>query len=139
MLAAYQSLSQGLGEKKLDKKSFFSQRKELFFKSIIYTCLLIAAVTLLCIKFWEPDVSLDTSECQNLSFRREWRSLDDMEKSEYIQAVQCLIDKPSKLNLKHSRYEDLVWVHAIALEDCKLALKFPHHGLILSSKRITIT
>jgi len=36
------------------------------------------------------------SKCRNLPTGREWRSLSEAEKDEYIGAVRCLLTKPSK-------------------------------------------
>ncbi|ETS76328.1 hypothetical protein PFICI_11715 [Pestalotiopsis fici W106-1] len=44
--------------------------------------------------------------------RKEWRSLPDTEKANYISAVKCLSTRPSKIGLSTSLYEDFPWVHA---------------------------
>lgn len=51
------------------------------------------------------------SKCKDLAFRREWRSLSEIEKHHYLDAVQCLSQKSSQLGLNSSRYHDLSWVH----------------------------
>ena len=51
------------------------------------------------------------SACGRSQFRREWRSLSHREKHNYIQAVQCLKQTPSKLGLNQSLYDDFPYVH----------------------------
>lgn len=50
--------------------------------------------------------------CSEPVTRKEWRSLSDTEKSEYIEAVQCLKDTPSRLDTSSaSLYDDFAYVH----------------------------
>ena len=52
-----------------------------------------------------------SSDCPNPPTRREWRSLSRDEKQDYLTAVQCLREKPSRLGLNQSLYDDFPWVH----------------------------
>ena len=49
--------------------------------------------------------------CPNPPTRREWRSLSRDEKKDYLVAVQCLRETPSRLGLNQSLYDDFPWVH----------------------------
>lgn len=51
------------------------------------------------------------STCNRTQYRREWRSLSYGEKLEYIQAVQCLTQTPSRLGQNQSLYDDFPYVH----------------------------
>jgi len=43
--------------------------------------------------------------------RKEWRSLTDGERTEYVRAVKCLSTKPSKVGLRGTIYDDFGWLH----------------------------
>jgi len=47
-----------------------------------------------------------------LSLRREWSTLDKIEKREYIQAVKCLMALPSKTKPEGNLFEDFSFVRA---------------------------
>ena len=49
--------------------------------------------------------------CQKIAYRREWRSLSNKQKLAYIDAIQCLRSKPSRMGLQHSLYDDFPYVH----------------------------
>lgn len=49
--------------------------------------------------------------CQSPAARREWRTLSDTEREEYVEAVRCLATKPSKLRNTGTLYDDFPWVH----------------------------
>ncbi|KAF7919615.1 hypothetical protein EAE99_008467 [Botrytis elliptica] len=49
--------------------------------------------------------------CSNPSTRREWRSFSAAEKVNYLDAVQCLRETPSRLHSDYSLYDDFPWVH----------------------------
>ena len=51
------------------------------------------------------------SACNRPQYRREWRSLSYGERHDYIQAVQCLTQIPSRLGLNQSLYDDFPYVH----------------------------
>ena len=56
--------------------------------------------------------------CTNPSLRREWRSLAEREKIEYIDAVQCLTATSSALGLNQSLHDDFAWIHKRIGEYC---------------------
>ena len=53
---------------------------------------------------WDPS-------CQNPTTRREWRSLNASQQQDYINAIQCLMSKPSQLEPETYRYDDFVYTH----------------------------
>ena len=58
------------------------------------------------------------SSCKSPTIRREWRGLHSHEKHDYINALQCLRQHPSKLGLNHSRYDDFPHFHIHYGENC---------------------
>ncbi|KFA76950.1 hypothetical protein S40288_05207 [Stachybotrys chartarum IBT 40288] len=50
-------------------------------------------------------------ECTKPYYRREWRTLSDAEKQDYIDAFQCFIEAPSELGMNGTLYDDFAWVH----------------------------
>jgi tyrosinase len=50
--------------------------------------------------------------CKDPAIRGEWRSLSQDEKKEYIKAVQCLKETPSRLGLNQSLYDDFPYIHS---------------------------
>jgi hypothetical protein len=50
--------------------------------------------------------------CKDPVTRHEWRSLGSDEKREYIAAVQCLKETPSRLGLNQSLYDDFPYIHS---------------------------
>ena len=66
------------------------------------------------------DTKLWTSTaCSDPIIRREWRNLSDAEKSDYIAAVQCLRNSPSRLSLNQTLYDDFPYVHSRNGEACE--------------------
>lgn len=63
--------------------------------------------------------SLASTACTDPVIRREWRGLSDAEKSDYIEAVQCLRSSPSRLGLNQSLYDDFPYVHSRNGEACE--------------------
>jgi hypothetical protein len=59
--------------------------------------------------------------CESSYVRREWRSLSTSEKADYIQAVKCLVLKPSKARSKGSLYDDYPYTHARVGGYCKFS------------------
>lgn len=58
--------------------------------------------------------------CQRPTIRREWRTLSEPEKLNYITAVKCLATKPSKLRNTGTLYDDFAWVHKYLSSGSKL-------------------
>ena len=63
--------------------------------------------------------SLTSTACTEPVIRREWRTLSDAEKSDYIGAVQCLRNSPSRLGLNQTLYDDFPYVHSRNGEACE--------------------
>lgn len=63
--------------------------------------------------------SLTSTACTNPAIRREWRNLSDSEKGDYIAAVQCLRNSPSRLRLNQTLYDDFPYVHSRNGEACE--------------------
>ncbi|KAF2855807.1 Di-copper centre-containing protein [Plenodomus tracheiphilus IPT5] len=73
----------------------------------------LISVILLCVLLVNTfPASPADQECQRPAFRREWRTLNDHEKRDYLQAVQCLRDVKSRVGTKYSLSEDFAYVHA---------------------------
>ena len=56
--------------------------------------------------------------CRVPALRREWRSLSIEDKSDYIDAVKCLRQRPSALGLNHTLFDDFAWIHKHFGEYC---------------------
>ena len=63
--------------------------------------------------------SLISTACTDPVIRREWRTLSDVEKRDYIAAVQCLRNSPSRLGLNQTLYDDFPYVHSRNGEPCE--------------------
>ena len=63
--------------------------------------------------------ALASTACTKPTIRREWRDLSDTEKSDYIEAVQCLRSSPSRLGLNQTLYDDFPYVHSRNGEACE--------------------
>lgn len=55
--------------------------------------------------------SRDLNACRDPVLRREWRSLKEVEKRDYIQSVKCLKTLPSQIHLNQTLYDDFPWIH----------------------------
>lgn len=60
---------------------------------------------------YSPVNSMPARKCENPSVRREWRSLSQDEKQNYIDAVNCLAKLPSIIRENGTLYDDFPWVH----------------------------
>lgn len=49
--------------------------------------------------------------CKEPSVRQEWRMLTTAEQQHYIQAVKCLMQRPSKIRTNGTLYDDFPWIH----------------------------
>ena len=63
--------------------------------------------------------SWTSTACTHPIIRREWRNLSDAEKSDYIAAVQCLRNSPSRLGLNQTLYDDFPYIHSRNGEACE--------------------
>lgn len=57
--------------------------------------------------------------CRTPATRREWRTLNSVEKKDYVRAVWCLKTVPSKLGANQTLYDDFSWVHTIIGAYCE--------------------
>jgi len=109
-------------ENDLFRKEIFSQTKRhllqvkvLLITLIVLTCFLLSGQ----IFSWiQPKFGGSASTCTSPSIRREWRSLSRVEKLRYIDAVQCLRERPSRLDLNQSLYDDFPYVHRNVGDQC---------------------
>lgn len=51
-------------------------------------------------------------ECRNPPTRQEWRALSRLEQKGYIQAVQCLMQRPSAISPNTSVFDDFAYTHS---------------------------
>lgn len=75
--------------------------------------------------------------CKSPKVRYEWRDLTDAHKKEFVNAVKCLLNKPSAGGSNHpgskNRYEDLVSVHQQMTPTIHMVAQFlPWHRYYLS-------
>lgn len=75
--------------------------------------LLVTAIALSIYLLMRTTRGISSSEvlCQTPSIRREWRTLEDPEKVEYLRAVKCLHDLPSEINSDGRLSDDFPWIH----------------------------
>lgn len=57
--------------------------------------------------------------CIHPIIRREWRSFSMNEKHDYLNAVRCLKDIPSRIGEAQSLYDDFPWIHYRIGDYCK--------------------
>jgi hypothetical protein len=113
MASFYQALPSDYYVEKSGKRSYFTYYYIITRPYILHAYSVLISVVLLCVLLVNTlPASSATQECQRPAFRREWRTLNEHEKRDYIQAVQCLRDVPSRVGTKYSLYEDFAYVHA---------------------------
>ncbi|KAF7324633.1 Tyrosinase central domain-containing protein [Mycena kentingensis (nom. inval.)] len=79
-------------------------------------------------------VAFESNQCAHPLVRREWRTLADSEKLDYIAAVQCLQRKPGITGIHgaKTRFEDFQAVHIVLSEAVHLVGHFlPWHRRLL--------
>ena len=64
--------------------------------------------------------SKNSKSCTEPRIRREWRSLSKAEKSNYLSAVKCLAETPSRLRSNGTVYDDFPWAHSHVAHISKL-------------------
>jgi len=70
--------------------------------------------------------------CQEISTRHEWRSLSMQEKDSYLSAVRCLSEKPSRLGLNGTLWDDFPYTYArIGVDFKESAVSLPWHRYFL--------
>jgi tyrosinase len=86
-----------------------------FWMRILYLALLptifLAGWSLWQNKILHRPQSVKYSECSNPPQRKEWRELEDREKTEYTRAILCLSTVPSKLGINGTMYDDFALLH----------------------------
>lgn len=93
-----------------DSRTKISRLHLLVWPSIALFFLIISLALTKHLTFNKVSLSL-VSDCLEPSLRREWRSLNTLEKQEYLQSVQCLREKPSRFGRNQSLYDDFPWTH----------------------------
>ncbi len=103
-----------IGDEETSSKSFSGSIRHIWSlpKLLIIFLLTTAAITSLV----TPSILLrssipDETVCRERAIRREWRTLKDSERIEYLRAVKCLHDLPSRLNKEGILSDDFPWVH----------------------------
>ncbi|OJD33145.1 uncharacterized protein BKCO1_3300057 [Diplodia corticola] len=72
------------------------------------------------------------SGCTSVELRREWRQLSSEEQRNYIDAVQCLTTKESRIGLTTSLYDDFPYVHNALNKEIHLVASFlPWHRFFI--------
>lgn len=74
-----------------------------------------------------------SENCTTPYYRREWRSLSEVEKREYLDAFQCFIDSPSILGMNGSLYNDYSWVHNLVAHSSEFRLSFISFQQVLTA------
>ena len=70
------------------------------------------------------------SACRISPVRREWRSLSQNEKAEYVDAVLCLRTIPSKIRPEGLLYDDFPYIHARVAKHSMTPCTFEVEGYI---------
>ena len=86
-----------------------------------YATVLIACVALTSVLWYKQKKNtagarVSTIYCGKQQLRREWRTLQPQEKTEYIKAVQCTSSIKSQVVENGTVYDDFAWVHALMSE-----------------------
>ncbi|QKX62709.1 uncharacterized protein TRUGW13939_09870 [Talaromyces rugulosus] len=78
-----------------------------------------------------PFNSLKSTPCHT-TVRPEWRSLSLKERENYVAAIQCLSNSPSRLGLNTTRYDDFVYSHLGVADDTHgTPISLPWHRLYM--------
>ena len=83
---------------------------------VLWTALSCLAVGIACAVAFSVIVRHDPkahTACENPPHRLEWRTLTAQQKQNYLAAVLCLKEIPSRLGMNHSLWDDFPWVHAL--------------------------
>ncbi|KAK4448376.1 hypothetical protein QBC34DRAFT_352975 [Podospora aff. communis PSN243] len=80
----------------------------------------------------QPPSALAPRACTNPKVRKEWSKATSAEKSSYINAVKCMINKPSKLGKNHRLFEDFVYLHFTVFQEVHgVAAFLPWHRYLI--------
>lgn len=85
---------------------------------IVLLCLIVSLASGAMFMILERDGAQTQIACEHPPDRREWRDLGEKQKQNYLDAVLCLKETPSRLNMNQSLYDDFPWVHALVGEYC---------------------
>ncbi|EHA51935.1 hypothetical protein MGG_05914 [Pyricularia oryzae 70-15] len=80
-------------------------------------------------------------QCSRPITRREWRTLSSGEQQDYIEAVQCLMEKPPRSSIPAaiSRYDDFVGTHIVQADETHfVGIFYPFHRLLVASFEQTL-
>ncbi len=88
------------------------------FIAVMAICLGVAVVVL-AVSCCTRTTSTSARPCESLAVRLEWRDLNREEKREYLRAVSCLRERPSRLGLNQTLYDDFPYFHTRTGEDGK--------------------
>lgn len=93
-----------------------SQNKSGYKLVILCTALSCLAIGIACGVVFSVLVRHDPKAhipCANPPYRQEWRALSEWQKQDYLNAVLCLKENPSRLGMNQSLWDDFPWVHAL--------------------------
>ena len=93
-----------------------SQKRPRYNLLVLWTALSCLTVGIACAVAFSVLVRHDPkahSACVNPPYRREWRTLSEEQQQDYLTAVLCLKDTPSRLGMNQSLWDDFPWVHAL--------------------------
>lgn len=109
--------------------------------SIVATLSLVWSTVVLVIASDPPSTAPGSSgldaKCEIPRIRREWRSLNAVERSNYIQAVQCVQKLPSKVTESGSLYDDFVYIHMLIGRNCMSLSAWMIVGSVLTTLQPT--
>ena len=74
----------------------------------ITTLILVFTVTLS-----SRTVPSSHGECSKPTLRQEWRMLSTDQRLDFIRSFNCLADKPSRMDLNGTLYDDFAWLHGM--------------------------
>ena len=101
-----------------------SRQRRWIFNSILSTICLATGFAL-CLLIYQPfqrhTPDQKHTTCTSPATRLEWRSLSRDQKQNYLQAVQCLKTKPSRIFGNQTLYDDFPYIHIQIGDYCKVS------------------
>ncbi|KAL8282405.1 hypothetical protein RB600_005723 [Gaeumannomyces tritici] len=73
--------------------------------------------------------------CETPYIRKEWRTLSDLQRGQYIGAVKCMMEKPGRapLDAVQNRFEDFLATHIVQADSVHfVGIFYPYHRLLLA-------
>ena len=88
---------------------------------VLFACgvLILVVVSMLALYHRQIVDTQHPNNCLKPKPRREWRILSSLEKKEYLKAVQCLHERPSKQHNEGKLSDDFPYVHIRVSGDSK--------------------